>query len=118
MKTMIQAVVLSSALLGMASFAETTPIQFAKGSYCGNFEGNVVGRKFTLQLKARQLLSIEMDASKPIYPIVKDPRGKTLAATDDPESYIYNTTRKGKYTVSFEVEDESYPFAEIKFCVA
>ena len=116
MKLIIQAMLLSSALVGMASFAETTPVQFVKGSYCGSFDGNVVGRKFTLQLNAGQLLSIEVNASKDIYPIVKDPKGKTLVAVDESNPYAYNTTKKGKYTVSFDVEDESYPYAEIKFC--
>ncbi len=114
-------IALSTAILSLGittAVHANTPIRFTPGSYCGSFDGNVVGRKFTLQLKANQLLSIEMIASKPIYPIVKDPIGRTLAAADDSESYIYNATRKGKYTVSFELEDESYPYAEIKFCAA
>ena len=119
MKSIIMALSTAILILIITTTAHAnTPIHFAPGSYCGSFDGNVAGRKFTLQLKSDQLLSIEMIASKPIYPIVKDPKGRTLAATDDSESYIYNATRKGKYTVSFELEDESYPFAEIKFCAA
>lgn len=99
------------------SFAKltVTPIVFAKGSSCGAFEGNVVGRVFTLQLNAKQDLTINVNAFKPIYPVVKSPNGMALKDVGV-ENYEYIIKRKGKHEITFEVEDESYPFAEVKFC--
>ncbi len=60
MKTVIQAALLSSALIATAGFANTTPIHFAKGSYCGSFDGDVVGRKFTMELSPEQTLRLDI----------------------------------------------------------
>ena len=92
-----------------------TSIVFAKGSNCGSFDGNIVGRKFTLHLGANQNLTIDVDASKPVYPRVRDSKGKPPDEIGD-NGFIYKTKAKRKYSVVFEVEDESYPFAEVKFC--
>lgn len=99
------------------SFAKltVTPIVFAKGSSCGVFEGNVAGRVFTLQLNAKQDLTINVNAFKPIYPVVKSPNGMALKDVGA-ESYEYVTKQKGKHEIIFGIEDESYPFAEVKFC--
>ena len=98
-----------------AMSAPTTPINFAKGSSCGSFDGNIVGRKFTLDLDANQNFTIDVDASKPVYPIVRDAKGRKLDNLND-FGFSYKTKTKGKNSVVFEVEDESYPFAELKFC--
>lgn len=92
-----------------------TPVVFAKGSNCGLFDGNVLGRNFTLNLNANQDLVIQVYAFKPVYPSVKDPKGKLLDNTGS-EDFVYRTTTKGKHSVTFAAEDESYPYAEVKFC--
>lgn len=58
MKALKTLVVCSLLLVGGQSFANITPIKFAKGSSCGSFSGNASGRTFTLQLNANQELII------------------------------------------------------------
>lgn len=116
MKTLKVALLCGLMAMGGQAFAKTTttPIVFAKGSSCGYFDGNVVGRKFTLFLQANQALTIDVDASKPIYPTVKNPKNQILR--DIGHEYEYETQLKGTHSISFDVEDESYPYAEVKFC--
>lgn len=104
-------------LIGGQSFAKqtTTPIVFAKGSDCSLFDGDVLGRNFTLNLNANQDLVIQVYAFKPVYPSVKDPKGKLLDNMGS-EDFVYRTKAKGKYSVTFAAEDESYPYVEVKFC--
>lgn len=100
------------------SFAKPTPIVFTKGSSCGMFDGNVAGEIFTLQLNKKQTLYIDVNSSKPIMAKLRDPQGKSIPLYHEyPNGVLaYRTTTKGKYSVRFDMADESYPFAEVKFC--
>lgn len=101
MKALKALVVCSLLLVGSQSFANITPIKFAKGSSCGSFSGNASGRTFTLQLNANQELII---SSYDFYAdtqntIVKNPQGKTLQGTGLRGGISYVTNAKGRYTI-------------------
>ncbi|WP_432525719.1 hypothetical protein L3D26_04220 [Moraxella sp. ZY21109] len=113
---LILALIASPALAKPAK-TYVTPIQFAKGSECGSFDGSLANREFTLHLKKNQWIRIGIESSKPITEIVKDPKGKTLKHDDGDEwGVIYDIKQTGKYHIAFELEDKAYPFAEVKIC--
>lgn len=110
---------LTLALIASPALAKpvVTPIAFAKGSECGYFDGSLANREFTLNLKKNQWIRIGIESSKPITEIVKDPKGKTLKDNDADEwGVIYDIKQTGKYRIAFELDDEAYPFAEVKIC--
>ncbi|MDO4895522.1 hypothetical protein [Moraxella sp.] len=101
------------------SFANTTPIKFAKGSYCGSFTGNYANRTFTLGLGKGQTLLINgnegagVDGAKDI--IVKGPNGKTLPYDgQDYGQWIVRTT--GKHTIKIIPYSPRDAYSSIEFC--
>ncbi|STZ63164.1 Uncharacterised protein [Moraxella lacunata] len=102
-------------------FANTVPIKFAKGSECGVFSGNVKGKKFTLQLGARQILNIS--TSENFKAVVKDPKGRTLSTFEEYDEIdyggdlqlLYNTTTKGNYTISIMPRQQNQ-YLNVQFC--
>ncbi|WP_066802573.1 hypothetical protein [Moraxella oblonga] len=101
-----------------------TPIQFAKGSDCGYFEGNVKNRELTLNLKKGQYLIVTVsksfDEDDYVNPKLKDPKGKDqlpFSSTVFVDEYLeeYQIAHTGKHRFTFDLYDE-YTFAEIKFC--
>ncbi|MDO4895523.1 hypothetical protein [Moraxella sp.] len=98
------------------SFANTTPIKFAKGSFCGSFSGNAKGRTFTLNLNANQQLFI---SSNNIYAdtldvTVKNPHGQVMPAFGLRNALSYDTDVKGKYTVKI---NPARNHINLEFCV-
>ncbi|OOR91371.1 hypothetical protein B0181_03470 [Moraxella caviae] len=117
----LSAVLVAACLLGLSapSFAKVTPIKFAKGSYCGSFDGNHSGRTFTLHLDAGQLLEIgytdyDYYSAKDI--IVKDPKGRTLQPEEQDFDYGRWITRtKGVHKVNI-IRYPNSTHAHITFC--
>ncbi len=110
-------VVTMCALLAMStqSFAETVPIKFAKGSYCGSFSGNFKGKAFTMQLGDNQTL--EITGLYLINPTVKDSKGRTLRIAGwEGEDVVYYTTTAGKHTITLSPEDGGNYYADVQFC--
>lgn len=98
------------------SFANTVPIKFVKGSYCGSFSGNVAGKKFTLQLGVNQVLNINIPYEDAV-PTVKDPKGRNLELVDYIETqYLFDTTIKGQYTVVLKPLNPKNPNVSVEFC--
>lgn len=104
------------------SFANTVPIKFAKGSECGIFSGYVAGKKFTLQLGARQILNISTEDSD-IQITVKDPKGRILSTFEEYDETqfggefqaLYHTTTKGQYTILLKPTHKG-AYHNIEFC--
>lgn len=103
-------------------FANTTPIKFAKGSFCGSFSGNAKGRTFTLNLNANQELFISSnDFFADVNTItVKNPYGQELeedasrnVAYYDTKGASYNTDVKGKYAIKV---NPTRNHINLKFC--
>ncbi len=96
--------------------AKTTPIKFAKGSYCGSYTGNFMhGKRFSLVLKANQEFVSKNTGYGYQYDVyVKSPNGRTLRGekiSDD--EIMYTTTRSGKHTIYVKSTE---PYNSIEFC--
>ncbi len=104
--------------LSLSTFAtaKTTPIKFAKGSYCGSYSGNFMnGKKFSLRLKANQEFISRNTGYGYQYDVyVKAPNGRKLRGkkTSDDE-IMYTTTRSGKHTIYVKSTER---FNSIEFC--
>ncbi|MBS9780417.1 MAG: hypothetical protein KGV51_07305 [Moraxellaceae bacterium] len=98
--------------------AKTTPIKFAKGSYCGSYSGNFThGKKFSLVLKANQEL-VTRNTEYGFYDVhVKAPNGRTLRGKVDIDHEtmytIHTTTRSGRHTIYVKSTE---PYNSIEFC--
>lgn len=71
-------------LITTASFGATSVVKFAKGSHCGSFTGDFLGRKFLLDLNKNQLITVNLadwDNVKDI--VIKSPKGQILDYDDD-----------------------------------
>lgn len=110
--------------LPMTAMSKTTPIVFAKGSNCSSYSGNVIGKKFTLFLKANQELSIDV-SDLPFNPIVYAPQGKLIipeivgSYKGDPDKtyhQVKKTPKKGIYTIVLKPEEKAQ-YADVEFCV-
>ncbi|MDO4450355.1 MAG: hypothetical protein Q4B79_05280 [Moraxella sp.] len=97
------------------SFAKTTPIVFAKGSYCGSFEGDVVGRRFTLGLMKHQTLFVNPTDRSQYEVIVKNPKGQTLKNNGGSMSG-WDIPQNGKYTIIITPFNKGDSYANIEFC--
>ncbi|MDO5050629.1 MAG: hypothetical protein Q4D68_02730 [Moraxella equi] len=116
MKTLKVVAVCALLAISSQSFANTVPIKFAKGSYCGSFSGDFKGKTFTIQLGANQTL--EINGLYLINPIVKDPKGRILkvAGWEGEDVVYYNTTTAGRYTITLRPEDGSGYYGDVQFC--
>lgn len=111
-KTLIIGAVL---MIGGQAFAQTTPIHFAKGSYCGSFEGDYTDKTFTLFTKANQLIYIDTkDNARDVADIVViDPKGRKYRA--DSAEFEFTTKVKGIHKIKV-IPYNDHGFANIEFC--
>ncbi|MFB2538156.1 MULTISPECIES: hypothetical protein [unclassified Acinetobacter] len=100
--------------------AKTTPIQFAKGSTCGYFVGDVAGRIFTLDLAKGQDLQINSESIEKIQ--VKQPNAKVIkpyysfTEGNNPKKYWnWKIERNGKYSVTIHAKDD-HSYINVGFC--
>ncbi len=102
--------------LALPAHAETTRIQFAKGSYCGSYSGNFAGggKRFALRLGRDQtLISRNTGNSPQIDVYVTGPTGEIPGQKVGENEIHYRTTAKGDYEIM--VLSES-PFSSVDFC--
>lgn len=96
--------------------AKTTVIKFPRGSYCSSFSGDYAGRTFTLNLGARQTLTVKPEAYSGVRNIiVKNPRGQAMRPNGhDGETWI--TTMKGTHKITLIPYDRNDTDGYIEFC--
>lgn len=120
MQTTIKAILLSSLIFAPAVFANTTAITFAKGSYCGSFEGNIVNRKFTVQAKANQSLEVKVKSDNIAQVNVKDSSGRNLKYINSKEwdGWQFLTKKSGKHTITLtpEIDDDEEVWVNFEVC--
>jgi hypothetical protein len=104
-----------SVALAFPAHAETTRIQFAKGSYCGSYSGNFSGgKRFSLRLGRDQtFISRNTGTSPQLDVYVTGPTGQIPGQKVSSNEIHYRTTAKGDYEIM--VLSES-PFSSVEFC--
>lgn len=114
MKSLKVLLICGAMIMSGQSFANTVPIKFAKGSYCGSFSGDYAGRTFTIYLNKGQTLRISgADGVENV--IVKSPNGKVLH--HEGQDYAEWTTRmKGKHAIKLIPYDRNDTYTSIEFC--
>lgn len=98
--------------------AKTTVIKFPRGSYCSSFTGDYAGRTFTLNLGARQTLTV-MPSGGVRDVIVKNPRGQIMEMREEDngsEADIRRTTMKGTHKITLRPFDRNDTYASVQFC--
>lgn len=116
LKVALKITLLASAMTVIASpaIAQTTPIKFPKGSYCGSFSGDVQGRTFTLNLRAGQTLTVDTEGYRVKDIVVKQPNGKILK--EPGQDYgVWNVRRNGRHSVSIITRPDENNL-DAKFC--
>lgn len=121
MRTVIWVILLSLALF-QTSTAKTTPIQFAKGSYCSGFSGNITGQKFAIELGENQIFRVDDKDSVGIASgyvgfsvSVEDLQSRVLERIDnDYDEWLIK--KKGVYFVTLNHDNPQNAFAHIEFC--
>ncbi len=96
--------------------AKTTPIKFAKGSYCGSYSGNFThGKRFSLFLKANQeFVSKNTGYSEQYDVYMRAPNGRYLRGEKiSSDEIMYKTTRSGRHIIYVQSAE---PYSSIEFC--
>lgn len=102
-------------VLAFPAYAESTRIQFAKGSYCGSYSGNFSGgKRFVLRLGRDQTFISRNTGSSPQLDVyVTGPTGRLYGEKVSDNEIHYRTTAKGEYEIMVLSEST---FASIEFC--
>lgn len=120
MKIFPLALALTTSLLTVTpAFAKTVRINFARGSYCGSYQGKIrPGDVFLINLNAEQRFDIK--TSEAISMTVKNSRtGAELEPVDtiqnNDKTFVikYFTRQKGDHKI---IISESLNMADIQFC--
>jgi hypothetical protein len=95
--------------------AQTTRIQFAKGSYCGTYTGDFSGgKRFVLGLGRNQTFISRNTGNSPQLDVyVTGPTGQISGRKVDGDEIHYQTTAKGDYEIMVLSRSS---FSSIEFC--
>lgn len=99
----------------MTAMSKTTPIIFAKGSSCSAYEGNVIDKKFTLNLNAGQTLLINPDmgiVESIDRMIVQNPKGQILQSLGFSE---WKNKVKGQHNIKI-IPKSGNSFVSVNIC--
>ncbi|STZ08088.1 Uncharacterised protein [Moraxella caprae] len=115
MKSLKVLAVCALMVVSRQSFAQTTPISFAKGSHCGSFEGDYTNRTFTLNTKANQTIYVTIRENARDVEDIKiiDPKGRTTYA--DGAELDFTTKVKGVHKIKIIPYNDA-GWANIEFC--
>lgn len=93
--------------LASAHAATPIPLNFAQGSYCGTWRGNITGtgKTFSVVLEARQKFTIEL-LDGPDLKSVRGPGGKLtpVSISETGNQYEFLSKKKGKYLITVGIE--------------